>query len=126
MQKLCCVCTRQQFSASFDYFVTSSPPYRSPSILNHFWWELYQIYKSHRLTPKLTSPINAIFNKKTILSEEEDSESEQEQHNLKQGSSPDSKPSLLPSLQPELPTSQLSNIKNLQNKILSIIFSTRS
>ena len=27
MQKLCCVCTRQQFSASFDYFVTSSPPY---------------------------------------------------------------------------------------------------
>ena len=27
MQKLCCVCTRQQFSASLDYFVTSSPPY---------------------------------------------------------------------------------------------------
>ena len=27
MQKLCCVCTRQQFSASLDYFVTSSPSY---------------------------------------------------------------------------------------------------
>ena len=27
MQKLCCVHTRQQFSASLDYFVTSSPPY---------------------------------------------------------------------------------------------------
>ena len=27
MQKLCCVRTRQQFSASLDYFVTRSPPY---------------------------------------------------------------------------------------------------
>ena len=27
MQKLCCVRTRQQFSASLDSFVTSSPPY---------------------------------------------------------------------------------------------------
>ena len=27
MQKLCCVRTRQQFSASLDYFITSSPPY---------------------------------------------------------------------------------------------------
>ena len=27
MQKLCCVRTRQQFYASLDYFVTSSPPY---------------------------------------------------------------------------------------------------
>ena len=27
MQKLCCVCKRQQYSASLDYFVTSSPPY---------------------------------------------------------------------------------------------------
>ena len=27
MQKLCCVRTRQQFSVSLDYFVTSSPPY---------------------------------------------------------------------------------------------------
>ena len=27
MQKLCGVCKRQQFSASLDYFVTSSPPY---------------------------------------------------------------------------------------------------
>ena len=34
----------------------------SPSILNHFWWELYQINKSHRSTPKLTSPIKALFN----------------------------------------------------------------
>ena len=24
---MCCVCTRQQFSTSLDYFVTSSPPY---------------------------------------------------------------------------------------------------
>ena len=63
-----------------------------------------------------------------ILSEEEDSESKQElivYHNLKQGSSPNSKPCLLSSLKPQLPTSQLSNIKNLQNKILSVIFSTR-
>ena len=35
----------------------------SPSILNHFWWELYQINKSHHLTPKLTSRIKALFNK---------------------------------------------------------------
>ena len=27
MQKLCCVCTRQQFSASLVYLVTSLPPY---------------------------------------------------------------------------------------------------
>ena len=27
MQKLCCVRTRQQFSASLDYFITSSPPH---------------------------------------------------------------------------------------------------
>ena len=27
MQKLCCVRTRQQYSASLDYFVTSLPPY---------------------------------------------------------------------------------------------------
>ena len=40
MQKLCCVRTRQQFSASLDHL---SPAYLtiSPSILNHFWWELY-------------------------------------------------------------------------------------
>ena len=31
MQKLCCVCTRQQFSAILEYFVTSLPPY-----LHHF------------------------------------------------------------------------------------------
>ena len=36
-----------------------------------------------------------------------------------------SKPCLLSSLEPQLPMSQLSNIKNLQYKILSIIFSTR-
>ena len=41
-----------------------SPAYQqiSPSILNHFWWELYQINKSHRLTPKLNSQIKALFN----------------------------------------------------------------
>ena len=63
-----------------------------------------------------------------ILSEEEESESEQElivYHNLKQGSSPTSKQCLPSSLQPQLPISQLSNIKNLQNKILLITFSTR-
>ena len=31
MQKLCCVCTNQQFSAILEYFVTSLPPY-----LHHF------------------------------------------------------------------------------------------
>ena len=62
------------------------------------------------------------------LSEEKESKSEQEltdQHNLKQGSSPTSKPCAFSSLQPQLPTSQLSNTKNLQNKILSTMFSTR-
>ena len=41
-----------------------SPAYQpiSPSIPNHFWWELYQINKSHHSTPKLTSRINALFN----------------------------------------------------------------
>ena len=41
-----------------------SPAYQpiSPSILNHFWWELYQINKFHRLTPKLTCQIKALFN----------------------------------------------------------------
>ena len=34
----------------------------SPSILNHFWWELYQINKSHRSSPKLTSRIKTLFN----------------------------------------------------------------
>ena len=34
----------------------------SPSILSHFWWELYQINKSHRSTPTLTSRIKALFN----------------------------------------------------------------
>ena len=64
-----------------------------------------------------------------ILSEEEDSESEQDliaEHNLEQGPNPNSKPCLPSSLQPQLPTSQLSNMKNLQNKTLSTIFSTRS
>ena len=38
MQKLCCVRTRQQFSASLV-----SPPHQliSQPILIHFWWELY-------------------------------------------------------------------------------------
>ena len=61
MQKLCCVRTRQQFSASLDYFCHQLTTI-SPSILNHFWWELYQINKSHRSTPKLTSQIKALFN----------------------------------------------------------------
>ena len=47
-------------------------------------------------------------------------------HNLEQGSNPNSKPCLPSSLQPQLSTSQLSNIKNLQNKILSTIFSTKT
>ena len=38
---------------------------------------------------------------------------------------PSSKPCLPSSLQPQLPPSQLSNMKNLQNKILSTTFSTR-
>ena len=63
-----------------------------------------------------------------ILTVEEDSESEQELialHNFEQGPNPNSKPCLPSSLQPQLPPSQLSNIKNLQNKILSTIFSKR-
>ena len=40
MQKLCCVCTRQQYSASLDHLSPAFQPI-SPSILNHFWWELY-------------------------------------------------------------------------------------
>ena len=39
----------------------------SPSILNHFWWELYQINKSHRSTPKLTSRIKALFNENFLM-----------------------------------------------------------
>ena len=41
MQKLCCVRTIQQSSASLDHL---SQAYQlvSPSILNHFRWELYQ------------------------------------------------------------------------------------
>ena len=64
-----------------------------------------------------------------ILTEEEDSESKQEliaYHNLEQCPNPNSKPCLHSSLQPTLPTSKLSNMKNLQNKILSTILSTRS
>ena len=63
-----------------------------------------------------------------ILTEEEDSESEQEliaSHNLEQGPNPNSKPCLPSSLQPQLPPSQLTNMKSLQNKILSTIFSSR-
>ena len=33
----------------------------STSILNHFRWELYQINKSHRSTPKLTSRIKELL-----------------------------------------------------------------
>ena len=40
MQKLCCVRTRQQFSASLDYFVTSLPPYLH-QFSTIFFWELY-------------------------------------------------------------------------------------
>ena len=41
MQKLCCVRTRQQSSASLVYFLSPAYLTISPSILNHFWWELY-------------------------------------------------------------------------------------
>ena len=46
MQKLCCVRTRQQSSASLDHL---SPAYLTlcPSILNYFWWELYHINTIH-------------------------------------------------------------------------------
>ena len=44
MQKLCCVCTRQQYSASLDHLSPAFQPI-SPSILNHFWWELYHYSK---------------------------------------------------------------------------------
>ena len=42
MQKLCCVHTTQQSSASLDYLSQAYQPI-SHSILNHFRWELYQI-----------------------------------------------------------------------------------
>ena len=52
LQKLCCVCTRQQYSASLDYCVTSLPPYvHQFSTISG--GELYQINKSHHSTPKL-------------------------------------------------------------------------
>ena len=40
MQKLCCVRTIQQSSASLDYLSQAYQPV-SPSILSHFRWELY-------------------------------------------------------------------------------------
>ena len=40
MQKLCCVRTRQQSSASLDH-LSQAHLLVSPSILIHFWWELY-------------------------------------------------------------------------------------
>ena len=40
MQKLCCVHTIQQSSASLDYLSQAYQPV-SPSILSHFQWELY-------------------------------------------------------------------------------------
>ena len=43
MQKLCCVHTRQQFSASLVYFVTSSPPYLHQ--FSTISWELYHYNK---------------------------------------------------------------------------------
>ena len=40
MQKLCCVRTIQQSSASLDH-LSQACQIVSPSILIHFWWELY-------------------------------------------------------------------------------------
>ena len=44
MQKLCCVCTIQQSSASLDH-LSQAHQLVSPSILSHFRWELY-----HKIT----------------------------------------------------------------------------
>ena len=52
MQKLCCVRTRQQFSASLVYYLSPAYLTISPSILNHFWWELYHMVKA---TPTICS-----------------------------------------------------------------------
>ena len=54
MQKLCCVRTRQQFSASLDHLSPAFQPI-SPSILNHFWWKLYHVdnLKSSQIDPKV-------------------------------------------------------------------------
>ena len=44
MQKLCCVFTQTilcQFGLSCHQLTTISP-----SILNHFWWELYQVWEA--------------------------------------------------------------------------------
>ena len=45
MQKLCCVCTIQQSSASL-YHLSQDYQLVSPSILNHFRWELYQEHEA--------------------------------------------------------------------------------
>ena len=62
MQKLCCVRTRQHPLPVWSHNLSLTNLLISPSILIHFRWELYQINKSHRSTPKLTSRIKALFN----------------------------------------------------------------
>ena len=62
MQKLCCVRTRQHPLQFGPKICPSVRQLISQPILIHFWWELYQINKSHRSTPKLTSRIKALFN----------------------------------------------------------------
>ena len=59
MQKLCCVCTRQQYSASLDYFVTSLPPYLHQfSTISGGNCITYQILHSHDSIPVPERSIN--------------------------------------------------------------------
>ena len=41
MQKLCCVCTRQHPLPVWSHNLSLTNLLISPSILNHFWWDLY-------------------------------------------------------------------------------------
>ena len=54
MQKLCCVRTIQQSSASLDYLSQAYQPV-SPSILGHFQWELYHNIRRRGAIDKLLS-----------------------------------------------------------------------
>ena len=56
-KELCCVRTIQHPLPVWSHNLSLTNLLISQPILIHFRWELYQINKSHRLTPKLTSQI---------------------------------------------------------------------
>ena len=84
MQKLCCVRTRQQFSASLVHL---SPAYQtiSPSILNHFRWELYQVdadmfiyVMKSKIEELIDEKLNKEFPEEVEIRENQDYDSEEE------------------------------------------------